>query len=357
MTRCILTLFLLFFHLSSFAAVILQYHHVSDETPKSTSITPAQFEKHLQFLKDNHFKVVALSTLVEAIKAEQPLEDKLVAITFDDAYSNIATNAKPLLDKFNFPYTIFVNPAVINRNETNPASNSLSWAQLKTLADEGVIIANHGYEHHSLARIPTSETEQLTQQQWLTQQGTLLVKAEAIIKEKTGQSWHYFAYPYGEYDVATQKWLRELGYVGFSQQSGAVGLASDLSSLSRFPVSMPYDKISSLRDKLGSLPLALGLKGENANTIYKYGEPKSITFNVENDDFYKAGLNCYISGLGKQDITWHDDSSFSITFSKDLPVGRVRGNCTAASISEPGRYYWYSKPWFILNEDGSWYPL
>ena len=357
MKRSIFAVCLFLFHLTSFAAVILQYHHVSDSTPKSTSITPEQFEKHLQYLHDNQFNVVPLSTIVDGIKTQQPLKDKSVAITFDDAYINILTNAKPLLDKFGFPYTIFVNPAIINRNETNPASKSLSWAQLKTLADEGVIIANHGYEHDSLARIPSNKNGPMTQGQWLAQQATLLNKAEVIIKEKTGQSWHYFAYPYGEYDATVQQWLAEQGYVGFSQQSGAVGLNSDLTSLPRFPASMPYDKISSLRDKLNSLAFTLSAKGENAKTIFRHKQTKSVTLSVVSDDFYQAGLNCYISGLGKQKITWHDDNSFSIIFSKDLPVGRVRGNCTAASISKPGRYYWYSKPWFILNEDGSWYPL
>jgi peptidoglycan/xylan/chitin deacetylase (PgdA/CDA1 family) len=353
MKRSILALFLFLCHFTSFAAVILQYHHVSNTTPKSTSITPQQFEKHLQYLKDNQFKVVALSTLVDGIKAQKNLPDKSVAITFDDAYIDILTHAKPLLDKFGFPYTIFVNPAIINRNEKKAVSHSLSWQQLKAMADEGVIIANHGLEHNSMARTP----EGVTQSDWLKQQSELLTESENIIKEKTGQSWRYFAYPYGEYDSAIQRWVKEHGFVAFSQQSGAIGIQSDLTSLPRFPASMPYDKISSLRDKLRSLPFDIHLKGQHAETIFKHKEPKKITFTVESDDFYKAGLNCYISGLGKQKITWHDDNSFSINFSKDLPIGRVRGNCTAASISEPGRYYWYSKPWFILQEDGSWYPL
>jgi hypothetical protein len=61
--------------------------------------------------------------------------------------------------------------------------------------------------------------------------------------------------------------------------------------------------------------------------------------------------------LGKQKIAWQGDNRFTINFSGDLPVGRVRCNCTAASISKPGRYYWYSKPWFILKEGGEWYHL
>lgn len=353
MKTIILALFLLFFHFSSVGAVILQYHHVSDTTPKSTSITPEQFAVHLQYLQENSFNVVPLSQLINNIKNQQPLKNKAVAITFDDAYIDILTNAKPLLDKYNYPYTIYVNPSIINRNEGKKNSHYLKWAQLKALGDDGVIIANHGFEHDSLTRI----TGDISQQQWLEQQTALLLKSEDIIKEKTGQSWHYFAYPYGEYSPEIQRWVKENNFIGFSQQSGAVGLNTDLTSVPRFPASMPYDKISGLRDKLNSLPFNIELQGEQANTIFNFKQTKSITFTIETDDFYKSGLHCYISGLGKQKIEWQGDSSFTINFSSDLPIGRVRCNCTAASISKQGRYYWYSKPWFILKAGGQWYNL
>ena len=178
-------IFLLFFHYTSFGAVILQYHHVSDTTPKSTSITAAQFEVHLKYLEEHSFNVVPLSQIVEKIKTQQPLKNKTVVITFDDAYIDVLTQAKPLLDKYNYPYTIFVNPAIISRYSDNEnavkkgkISPYLSWSQLKALGDEGVIIANHGFEHDSMTR-PTNNT---TQVQWLTKQTELLLKAEDIIK-------------------------------------------------------------------------------------------------------------------------------------------------------------------------------
>lgn len=348
-------IFLFFCHFSSFAAVILQYHHVSNTTPKSTSITPAQFEVHLKYLHDNHFNVVPLSQIIEKIKNQQPLKDKTVAITFDDAYLNVLTNAKPLLDRFNYPYTIFVNPAIITRhsNYDEKSTHYISWQQLKALGDSGVIIANHGYEHNSMTRI----TDGLTPSQWLKKQGNLLLQGEDVIKNKTGQSWRYLAYPYGEYDPAIQAWAKEHNFIAFSQQSGAVGLSTDLTSVPRFPASMPYDQLSDLADKINSLPFNIHLQGKQAETVFVNKETSSVTFDIKIYDFLKSGLGCYISGLGKQEIQWHGDTSFTLNFSGDLPIGRVRSNCTAASISKPGRFYWYSKPWFILNDDGSWYPL
>lgn len=357
-------------YLSCEAAVILQYHHVSDTTPKSTSISPAQFEKHLQYLTDHQFNVIPLPELVQAIKNKQQLPDKTVAITFDDAYTNILIQAKPLLDKYNFAYTIFVNPSLVSAT----SSHYLSWEQLSMLATSPknpVTIANHGLEHNSFARAPQGEAEQM----WFEQQTQDLLLAESLIKKHTGQTWKYFAYPYGEYTPKLQTWLKQQGYIAFSQQSGAVNEHTELTAIPRFPASQPYDKLSSLKDKLYSLPLNLTVTGtqsleqfkQNSNqstvskqptqTIFRVNTVNSVSFDVNNKDFYQKSLNCYISGLGKQKIEWVTPEQFTINFSGALPIGRVRANCTAPSISKPGRYYWFSHPWFILHADGTWYPL
>lgn len=349
MKQCLLVFLVYCFQFSGNCAVILQYHHVSDTTPTSTSISPKQFAAHLQYLSDNNFTVVPLSVFVDAIKDQKKLKDKHVAITFDDAYTDILTYAKPLLNQFNYPYTIFINPSTVELNYTS----YLTWSQLKSLSDEGVIIANHGFDHTSLARIPTSTSER----DWFKEETDKLLHSEALIKNKTGKSWQYFAYPFGEYTPLIQQWIKENNFVAFTQQSGAVGLATDLTNIPRFPVSQPYDDLVSLSDKLNSLAFNIELHGKNAETIFEYQQTKSVTFNITIDDFEKSQLNCYISGLGRQEISWQDKYSFTVNFSADLPVGRVRCNCTAPSISNPGRFYWYSKPWFILKAGGQWYPL
>jgi len=343
----LLLLVTLIFPLFSSAAVILQYHHVSDTTPASTSISPAQFAAHLEYLHDNGFKVVPLNKVIEAIKSQTPMTEKWVAITFDDAFEDILTNGTPLLEKYNYPYTLFVNPGAVSNK------GHMSWEQIIALSKKNVMIANHGFSHDSIARAPDGKTKQ----QWLDEQSDSLLETERLIKERTGQNWRYFAYPYGEYTPEIQQWLLDHDFVGFSQQSGAVGIGSDLSIIPRFPASKPYDQLSSLRDKLHSLPLTISLDEQHAQTILKHGQLQSVTFNIEVDDFSRQQLNCYVSGLGRQKVQWLNDQQFTINFSKPLPTGRVRCNCTAPSISERGRFYWYSKPWFILKESGQWYPL
>jgi len=341
---------------ASTATVILQYHHVSDSTPPSTSISPAQFEKHLQYLHDQEFTVLPLLQVVDAIKNSKKLPDKSVVITFDDAYTNNVEYAKPLLDKFNYPYTIFVNPRAVQ----SKSSLYLSWQQLVDLSQGSsneVTIANHGFTHDSFIRTP----ENMNDDEWFKQQTDNLLLTESLITKHTGQSWKYFAYPYGEYSAKTQQWLADNDFIGFGQQSGAIGVGSDLTLLPRFPASMPYDKLENLKDKLYSLPLNLTPVSTDVydanNTVFKHGDLTEVNFDVTVKDFYRGALTCYVSGQGKHELNWINRTQFSIKFNNPLVVGRARVNCTAASISKPGRFYWFSQTWFITNTDGSWFPL
>lgn len=349
-------IFFLLFISSSQATVILLYHHVSESTPPSTSISPKQFENHLQYLHDEGFVVLPLPKAIKAIRNNETLPNKSVVITFDDAYTNNLTHAKPLLDKFNYPYTIFVNPVSVQSN----SSLYLSWEQLSFLArstPNEVTIANHGFTHDSFVR-PTAGVDK---SQWFKSQTEKLLEAEQLISKHTGQNWRFFAYPYGEYSTAIQQWLTEHDFVGFTQQSGALGTSTDLTIVPRFPASIPYDKLKNLKDKIHSLPLTLmpdyAGKHSPSQTIFKEGELTSVTFTVNVKDFYRGALTCYVSGLGKQELNWISKTQFTIEFSGPLKVGRARSNCTAASISKPGRFYWFSQPWFITNADGSWFPL
>jgi hypothetical protein len=40
-------------------AIILVYHHVSEDTPRSTSVTPGVFESHLDYLAEHDYEVLA----------------------------------------------------------------------------------------------------------------------------------------------------------------------------------------------------------------------------------------------------------------------------------------------------------
>src|SRR5690554_4327212 len=57
-------------------AVILQYHHVSTQTPPSTSLSLEDFSTHMHYLKDNGFTILPLEDVVHALRSGASLPDR-----------------------------------------------------------------------------------------------------------------------------------------------------------------------------------------------------------------------------------------------------------------------------------------
>ncbi len=88
--------------------LILMYHRVAEEDidPWSLRVTPENFAEHLQVLQ-KYTQPMSLKDLAEAHQAGN-IRDRSVAITFDDGYANNLHQAKPLLEKYQIPATVFV---------------------------------------------------------------------------------------------------------------------------------------------------------------------------------------------------------------------------------------------------------
>jgi len=332
------------------AVVVLQYHHVSDDTPPSTSISVEQFSLHMNYLKQNDFNVLPLATILQRLKKNKTLPDKTVAITFDDGYVNVLTNADPILTQYNFPYTVFIAPKEISAGY----SNLLSWQQIKEMSGNGVEFASHSLEHLHLNRLLKDET----QAQWLSRIERDINTAQQQIVEQTGQDHKFLAYPYGEYNTELQQLVTKLGYIGIGQHSGALSANSDFSALPRFPASGRYASLKTLKVKLKSMAMPV-VALANANPqldqhpLNNHQYKPELRVKIETKDLYVQTLSCYI--LGEKVIpTWVDQQHFTIVSPVALPSGRSRYNCTAQSRSKSG-YYWFSQPWIKRNNDGSWY--
>lgn len=117
------------------SAVVLLYHHVAEDTPPSTTISPADFEAHLRYLRDNAFNVIALDHAIDSLRSGQALPDKSVVITFDDGYSSIYEAAFPMLQAYDYPFTLFLSTGPID----DGLNNYMTWDQIRQMSDAGVI--------------------------------------------------------------------------------------------------------------------------------------------------------------------------------------------------------------------------
>lgn len=93
---------------SSPKGLILMYHRVAEEDidPWSLRVTPQHFAEHLEILR-KHTQPVSLKQIAQAHR-EGNIPDRAAAITFDDGYANNFYQAKPLLEKYEIPATVFV---------------------------------------------------------------------------------------------------------------------------------------------------------------------------------------------------------------------------------------------------------
>jgi peptidoglycan/xylan/chitin deacetylase (PgdA/CDA1 family) len=88
--------------------LILMYHRVADVDLDQWGlcVTPQHFAEHLEVLQKS-VRVLSLRQLTQELEEGKPIH-RSVALTFDDGYADNLLNAKPSLEKYNIPATVFV---------------------------------------------------------------------------------------------------------------------------------------------------------------------------------------------------------------------------------------------------------
>jgi peptidoglycan/xylan/chitin deacetylase (PgdA/CDA1 family) len=321
----VLRFFIIFLLLSSSAQAcsVLLYHHFSDKTPFSTSISPKLFEQHLQYLQKNKFNVLSLEEMLRRLK-KHDLPNKCVVLTADDAYLSIYENAYPLLKKYKMPMAVFVSSGGVDKKY----KALMSWQTMRSL--KGVLqFYNHSAHHHHLL--------DLNKKSWVEE----VVKTQKRLQDELGITRKIFAYPYGESSLSMRKKIKEMGYTGFGQHSGLVSNYSDLQNLPRFPMAANFAKMRSFKTKIKALPMPIF--SQNVDTVISISQPiLGLHFRRSMNQFEKKNLQCYTEG--GTHLFWQDDQTLWVFSKKPLLERRSKYNCTLPS-KQAGRYHWYSVQW------------
>jgi peptidoglycan/xylan/chitin deacetylase (PgdA/CDA1 family) len=166
---------------------ILTYHSIGDNVPLDIrglyNLNKNSFYNQIKYLHDNNYVVSPLSDFHN------------FSITFDDGFLNNLKIAMPILDKFDFPFTVFVTPYFIENNLNNLYLNR---EQLKELSlNKNVTIGAHGYNHKHLGLMNKSEVfkEVRDSKKWI----------EDLISKEV----KHFSYPFGSYNQDSIKTLKD----------------------------------------------------------------------------------------------------------------------------------------------------
>ena len=123
------------------------------------------FEDHLKWMQRFGITTISLQQLYEYKKNNTDLPARSVVLTFDDGYLDNWVFAYPLLKKYGFKATVFVNPEFVHpgsivrktlkdvwgnnvKIEDLETDGFLSWDEIKIMESEGVIdIQSHSMSH------------------------------------------------------------------------------------------------------------------------------------------------------------------------------------------------------------------
>jgi poly-beta-1,6-N-acetyl-D-glucosamine N-deacetylase len=203
--------------------LVLCFHAVDETWPDpSLSVPPARFERFLERLSYAGFRGTTLGEIVRNRGRE-----RLVAITFDDAYTSVYTVAAPLLDLLGWPATVFVPTAPLvdgtplywvasDIRALHPvATAQLSWTLLGELERRGWEIGSHSRTHRLMSRLDDVE---------LTHE---LAGSRDEIAAAVGRC-DSISYPWGEVDDRVAAAARRVGYSAGSGLAGRFTWSDEL---------------------------------------------------------------------------------------------------------------------------------
>ena len=249
------------------------YHRVTEleRDPFRLAVTPERFDEQLEQIR-SRFEVLRLSELARAIEAGE-LPRRAVVVTFDDGYRDNLLNAKPLLERYEIPATVFVTAGQIGSDrdfwwdelvQLCAASERFAmfevWDELRQLPhaertarldslwksidrerptsfsalDEGGVrelargdlieIGGHTVTHPRLSTLSASE------------QRSEIQTGKERLEQLLGKTLESFAYPYGDRSAESIDCVRDLGFIcACVVDKGTVKPGAGVYTIQRYP--------------------------------------------------------------------------------------------------------------------------
>lgn len=310
-------------------AVVLMYHRFGEERLPSTNIRLEQFEAHIAELTSGSYTVLPLEDIAKALKDGAALPDRTVAITVDDAFLSVYTEAWPRLRDAGLPFTVFVATDPVDQGRRG----YMSWDQLRELAAAGVSIGNHTTSHLHMADASPE------------QNAAAIARSRERFQAELGMDPVLFAYPYGEASLEVRKTIVNAGFdAAFGQHSGVVYRGHDPLYLPRFSFNENFSAMDRFRLIVNALPLPA--RDITPADMMLDDDRPAFGFTVEPAVDDLSRLNCFTSGQeNPATIQRLGDTRFEVRADEALRPGRNRFNCTL--LTREGRWRWFGMQYYL----------
>jgi len=258
-------------------AHIFVYHRFGDSKHASTNTSKEVLRAEFEYLKQNNYEVISLSTLNDALKNNKPIQPNWVILTIDDSYKSFYQNGLPLFKEYGYPFTLFVYIEATEKNY----GDFMNWEQIREAQKHGEI-GLHSYGHHHMVSMSPEAIRKDTK------------KGFDSFVAHLGEKPRYYAYPYGEYDQKVRTEIESFSFdLVINQNSGAVDNQSDPYDLDR--TALTGENLIKQKLRIKTLPTTWLTPIEWP----KGGKIKKIHATIPSD---VTELEYYLSGYGWQRI-------------------------------------------------------
>ncbi len=201
-----------FVHDKTAQVSILGYHRFELKPRDPLALSPAELEAQCRQIVEAGIPVISMQDFLAWRRGEKNIPPRSVVITIDDGYDCTYEVARPIFEKFGFPFTVF-----LYTNFIDAGGRSMTWEELAELRDAGVEIGSHSVSHSSLSKRRGRSDAEFDA--FLRDE---LGRSKALLEEKLGIQVRTFAYPYGQYGKEAQRIGRELGYEALFTVNGQI---------------------------------------------------------------------------------------------------------------------------------------
>jgi len=316
-------------------AVAVVYHRFGEDAYPATNTTLAQLDAHIAYLKDGRFNVWPLRRIVDALQTGEPIPDRTVAITIDDAYASVAAHALPRLKAAGLTATVFVSTKPIDEG----ARGFMSWDDIRKAVADGFDIGGHSVSHSHMVELTAEEVKRE------------LADSNARYQAELGFQPPLFAYPYGEASAPVRAAVIAAGYrAAFGQHSGAMHATEDRYYLPRFALNEKYGAMARFRILASAKSMEARDVTPRDMTLGAESNPPAFGFTVGRAVGDLSALACYDSRGSKLRLQRLGGRRIEARLPSRLAPGRHRINCTAPAGG--GRWRWFGRQFYVPRAAG-----
>ncbi|MDA3838554.1 MAG: polysaccharide deacetylase family protein [Candidatus Delongbacteria bacterium] len=183
------------------------YHNIGDKSGFNTILFD-NFKKQIEFVKSK-YSILSLSEYVKSLKKHGYNSNKIITITFDDAYKSYLNKVIPFLQKEEISSTVFVPVSHVGKfniwDDGREKIELMTWEELKGISRNPFVeIGSHGMSHSKISKLSNNAIFRE------------IKDSKDILEENLFVKINHFNFPYGQLNDLNPfsiKVLGELDYI------------------------------------------------------------------------------------------------------------------------------------------------